>query len=453
MIILKKNKVFSAIILLFSIFIIPGVSAAERVTLKEAINLGLENNNELRDIKERVASLERDLALLKAKQDWQVALGANYNTEKSSVNMNISKTFSSGLTLKPGISVTEKETSLSIDLIQPLFPFTLTEDNKEYYKTVKELLKAKASLEQKKADKILSWLESYLDICRMMEKREIYQMSIKKAEDNLGEVLAKQKIGEAGKKEVLTAQVSLKNAEYMLREIDYKIDEAQLSLMQDIGLKNKEGFVFDAQSEFVNDLKQTVEELATKYLEENEIMSIVEQNNYDLLTNRIDREILQQELEWLKKEGKTSLDMTGSYNTNNKKLTVGLSLSYKLYDGGEYKLELEEKEEEIKNNLADYQELISGLELQLKQYTNAIKLNELELEKERLNLERSEYEGEVAKEQLEMGLIDYLEYQEYWISSKEAKVNLKSLQDQFLIGRLKLINFVNFDDIIGGLLK
>ena len=73
--------------------------------------------------------------------------------------------------------------------------------------------------------------------------------------------------------------------------------------------------------------------------------------------------------------------------------------------------------------------------------------------KEKLNLEKSEFELEVAEKQLAIGLIDYLEYQDYWISAAEAKVNLKSLEDQLFIDRLGLIKFIdtgNIAEIIGG---
>lgn len=459
MILQKRNKKFIFLILLLLVVVIPGVVSATDITLKEAIEIGLTNNNEIRAIQKNVNDLKRELASIMAQEDWQIKLGADYanNVEDEKNNLvgevNISKEFPSGLTINPEISISEDDLTpdLILKITQPIFPSTPTELTRSYYKTERELLKAQQNLAEQKTSKILSWLESYLDLSRMIEQKEIYQQGIKKAEDNLEKVLKKQEIGEAGKEEVLTAKLSLKEAKYKLQETENEITEARLSLYQELGLKNQENFNLEAQSQFLDQLRRKADELAGKYLEMDDLDLIlrVEQNNYDILANRIDREILEQELEWLKAERKVNLDLSGSYDTDKEEFTISLDLSYDLYDGGQYKLELEEIEAEIEDKLADHNDLYNNLQLQLKQHRNTIDLAKSALEKEKLSLEKSKYEAEVAKQQLEMGLIDYLEYQEEWLDSKEGEINLRSIQDQLLINKLELIKFVNIDELQG----
>lgn len=463
MIFRKQNRLFTTGLVALLMFFLPQAGAAAGLTIEEAINRGLANNKELRALEERITGLKRELEIIKAQQSLQVGLDAGYRAafpgdDRSdggrsdlSVDINISKMFPSGLTIRPGISWTEHDTNLSIDLIQPLFPGLPTNLSRQYYKTTKELLKAEENLIRQKTEKILSWLESYLNISRLKERRDIYQISVEMAAENLNKALAKKKIGEAGERDLLTAEVSFKNAEFACKEMDYRIEEALFSLGHDLGIDNPGELIIEKQSSFLQELKEATEKLVAEYLQQNNLLETVKKNDYQLLVNRIDREILTRELEWLKKERGPALNATGGYNTINNKLTVGLSLTYKLHDGGERRLRLEEKEAALANNEAAYNELVDSLKLQLRKHLNTLDLNRLELDKEQLVRQRSQYNAEAAEKQLAMGLIDYLEYQEHWLGSKEAEINLGSLEDRLFIANLRLINFINSAQIMGGL--
>jgi len=458
MMIQKKNKLFTTGLVALLVLLLPRAAAAEGITIEEAINRGLKNNKELRTLAERISGLKRELEIIKARQDIQVELDAGYRAtfpdegrSNLSADIKLSKIFSSGLTVKPGINLTENDSGLSLDIIQPLFPYVPTDLSRQYYKTTKELIKTEENLTRQKTEKILSWLESYLNICRLQERRDVYQTSVEMAVDNRNKVRAEKEIGEAGERDILTAEVSLKNAEYARKEMDYRIEEARLALVQDLGIEDTEDLVIEAQSPFFQELAAAVEELVAEYLEQSDILQVVEMNDYQLLVNRIDREVLTRELAWLKKENGPALNATGGYNTINNKLTVGLSLTYKIHDGGERRLRLAEKEAALAGNDTAYNDQIDSLKLQLKKHLNTLDLGLLELDKERLVRQRSQHDAEVAEKQLEMGLIDYLEYQEHWLGSEEAEINLRSLEDRLFITNLHLIHFINSARIMGGL--
>lgn len=457
----KTNKILTVLVLLILVFTLSGISTALELTLEEAIKQGLKKNSDLRNLEENIAGLERDLALIKAGQDWQVKMGADYGytfedsnnrIEENRVNLGISRVFSSGLTIEPEITVTENDSNpdLSIALRYPLLPSVPTESAKQYYKIEQELIKAQGKLSQEKAAKIISWLEKYLNLSRLTEKHEVYQQGLELAEDNLNEVLLKQEMGEAGREEVLTAQISLADARYQLDDLEKQIEEVKLSLYQELGLEKEQELVIDDQSKLIAQLSEKAEQLTGQELDESKLMPAVEQNSYELLANRIDREVLKQELEWLKGEGKTELNLSGNYNSKEEEISIGLSLSYNLYDGGQRELKYEEKEVEIANNLAEYNDLYAALELQLKQQINKVELSQSKLQQEELKLEKSVCEEKVGRQQYEMGLIDKNDYEELCLQRKESEINFKSFQDQLLINKIELITFIKSDDILGG---
>lgn len=454
MMIVKRSNIIILGILLVLVMMNPGSVLAADLTLEEAIKLGLDENSDIRKAQDSVDNLVRELALITAKQDWQVKLGADYsnNPEEGKDNLigeiNISKEFSSGFTINPKLNIYEDDSDLTLKITQSLFPFTPTEVAQNYYKTERKLLKSQENLAQQKTSKILSWLESYLELSRVYEQKEIYQLGVKKAKDNLVQVLKRQEIGDAGLEEVLTAQLSLEEVKYSLQETEKNIEEVSIFLNHELGLQDKGELVFETQSQFIVSLREKADELLEKYSGMDELISEIEQNNYDILANQIDREILEQELEWLKAEKKTNLDLSGSYDTDEDEFTVGLNLSYDLYDGGQYKLEIEDKEDEIEDYLGEYNDLHQELKLQLQQYKNIIELAQATLNKQKLTVQRSEFKVQVAEQQLEMGLIDYLEYQEEWLDSKEAGINLGSSHDQLLINKLELIKFVNINELM-----
>lgn len=477
---LQQNKIIIlSTVLLFIITISAAVFAAD-LSLEEAVGKGLANSNEIKEAKESVDKLKRQLDRISAQQDWQVDLDAAYshyflekNTttvpgSESSKNMSISasKTYPSRLYLNTemGISEEDQTPDASVNISYPVFPSLSGELARNYYLKQKSILKAEMKLIDQTAGIVLSWLESYLKYTRLLEKYEVYLETVEKAENNLKVVEQRMEIGDAGKNQLLTARLSLENAKYMLEEAENQIEDARYTLVNSLGLSGDEIIVTD-KSQFIDRLRQKAFEITTDYLKVqdmvnkeiedstfNRLISIVKCNNYELQANLIDLEILFQELNWLKKEARADLNLNGSYNTDDE-LKVGLNLSYSLYDGGLYKEQLTEKELEIEDNKSNYDDIYNQLNQVLKQHIDQIRLSQMAFVKEKLNLEKSQYELEVAEKQLEVGLIDYLEYQEYWISAAELKIDLKSLEDQLFIDRLEFVKFINPENIaliIGG---
>ncbi len=484
--ILEINKKTTMIIVFILIFIIPVSGSAQEFSqdysIEEAIAIGLENSKVIKDAEENLKKMQRDIARILAQEDWQVNLNADYthtfndgetrqetvSSDYNSLDIAANRSYRSGLKLNSRASLFDGDLNpdITITLSQPIFPALPTDLSRTYYKKEKDLLKAEKNLKEQKASSVLSWLESYLSLNRMDDKYKIYLQSVEKAEANLTTVLQRIEIGDAGQNQLLTDRLSLENAKYMLRESEKQIENAQFAIVNTLGLPDNEQITITDNSYQIKKMKKDVKGIIGEYLITldieildsndstiNYFMDIVEGNSYELENILIDREVLEQELNYLEEEGKADIVLNGSYNTSNDEISLGLSLSYPLYDSGIYKMDIVEKELEIENNIIDYDEQYIQLKQELKILIDKIELSKMSYSKEKLNLEKSEFELEVAEKQLVVGLIDYLEYQDYWISAAEAKVNLKSLEDQLFIDRLELIKFIdtaNIAEIIGG---
>ena len=455
----KKNKKFIIILSLLIILMVTNLISAEEITLNEAIKLGLSQNSEIKTQKRELKNIEKELLSIKAKQNWHVDIEGNYSKtidKKNNldtvniVNININKTLPSGLTIQPELCLKEDDFNpeLQVNVSHSLLPSTPTNLQKQYWKTAKKLLIAKINLVNLKKDKKISWVDIYLNLTRLVERQKLYQKAVKKAKNNLKKVKEKQKIGEAGKKELLTAEISLENAHYNMIETGKRIEETKIKFYKKLGIKGQK-IIIDRQNELVLDLTSHVNEMIIDYVENdvNKLMSTIEQGNFNLMVNRINREILKKEKEWIRNEGRTNATISGDYDSVNNDFTIGINVFYQVYDGGEKDIKLKKKEIELEKNLDQYDDIFNQLQIRLNQYLNNIELSQLELNKNKKVLKKSEYELKVADKQLEMGLINYLDYQEVYISQQENKLNVKFLRDSLLIDKLNLVKLVNVDQL------
>lgn len=78
---IRKNNSFFLLTLLIAIsFIFIGLDIniqAEEISLPDAINWGLEQNSSIREIKDGIKTIERNLALIDTEYAWKMTLKAN----------------------------------------------------------------------------------------------------------------------------------------------------------------------------------------------------------------------------------------------------------------------------------------------------------------------------------------------------------------------------------------
>ena len=452
---------FSLLVILSLFFTFSiGMAQAENISFEKAVKLGLENNSEIQDIKKNIENLKRNRKIIKTNNDWKIDLGGNYShrfdesistsdENDSSISITADKSYKSGLSLNPTVRIDEDEERLDISLTQPIYPIDNSIEDR-LYDNKKELVKTRAKLKSLKSTKILSWVQSYLNIVRMEENKEIYAKSVIKAKDNLEKVTKKAEIGEAGDQQLLTAEYSLKDAKYKLKKQKINIREEKNSLKNNLGINKDKKIVFNSDNQFIEELRKKANSLTAEYMKEENLIKIIEKNNNDLQNNKINREILKRELEDLKKEDNISIKLSGEYDTISEDATATVDFSYNLYDSGNHDIDLESKKSAIADNRDKYKDIYKKLKLDLESHLNRLDLDKEKLSKEKLNYQRSQNKLEITKEKYDIGAVDYLEYQDSWIKTKETKIKLKSLKDSILINKLEFINFISNENIAGG---
>ncbi len=474
MTLIKKDislLIITTVFLITLLFLITSNSLANNsITFEKAIELALENNSEIKDLRYNINNLQRNKEIIFANKDWNLSLSGSYthdfeetensitnggninsgDSSENSITLRGSKNFDFALALNPSITILEEDEYLSLSVTQKLFPLQKSEYEKNLYTVNKDIEIAEENLKSIKANKIITWTQNYLNIVRMEENKEIYKESVKKAENNLEKVKEEMDIGEAGESQLITAQISLENARYNLKEQEYKIEENKSDFKNKLGIKQDKKIIFDDKDSFIINLEEKAEELTNEYLKTDDLMSIVKKNNIDLITNKMERDDLERELADLKGENKVNVDITGSYNTLSENGSATLNFEYNLFDGGKNELNIESQKESIEKNKENYNEKYKELELELKKILHNLALNKDKLKREKLNYEKSLNDLEVAKKQYDNGVIDYLNYQESWIASNESEIALKSLKDSNFITKLNFINFINCENVIGG---
>lgn len=267
---ISKRTLFLALII--SLLILPGicpVSAEEVISLEEAIRLGMENNKGINEARDGIANLEKALEKIEIQADWKLNLGADYtytitdqdkagnfgdkNKDDSSWGLRISasKNYLSGLTLAPVIGIDEDtETDFTLRVSKDLYPVIPTASMRNYWNTEISLNKARENLRELKINNILDWLESYSNIKRMISRQDIYTENLNKAESNMEKVLRRQKIGDAGRNEILAAELGLKNAEYSLKEAGNQLENALYNFASSIGFSGEKIIITDKNNFF-----------------------------------------------------------------------------------------------------------------------------------------------------------------------------------------------------------
>lgn len=458
----QENKVVILLIIgvVFS-FYFPEITMAASLSFEQAVEFGLENSDTLKDIKQEIEGLERDIELIKAGQNWQVTVDADYNLtdndnvsgdEDGDLGIGFTKDYSSGFSLGPTIDVDTDDFSseYTIDVSQKIFPWTPIESDQDLYTQEKKLEKLKKKLAENRTVQLISWLETYLNLIRLKEKEVVYTEELKLAKKEFKEVEAKSDIGEAGKIEFLKSQLTVKEAAYQLKNLKKEFQESKKDFCQDLGLSHEQELILNINEDYLLALRNKVSDYVINSNNIKELLKQAESNSFDLVANQLDNQVLNKELEWLKDEHNTEINLIGEYDSSDEDFTVGVKLSHILYDGGQRKIKIADKEADIGDLLDEYERLKKELELEFEEKQNQIELDQDQLDQNQLTYEKTLLEERIAEEQFEHGLIDKIEFEEYRLSTEEEEVNLSSAGDNLLISKLNLLVLFKNEDFFRG---
>lgn len=475
---IRKNNSFLILFLIIVInFAFVGENVhAEEISLKEALNWGIENNSSIKEIKNNIETIERSLNLIDTEYGFKTKISANpiiaggfeeqtndnsngiveedTSSESSSgpkITLKTTKLFPNGIFLQSEISIKEEDLfdleKLSVgpdstfSATKNLYPVIPITTEQEKYLTSNNLLKARENLTWQQESKKIEFLESYLNLLRLQERLSLAKTNFQYAQDDLDKILKKIEIGEAGERQEIEAKITLKKA-----EIDFL--QAQNTFLQqknrwylNLGLPEETEVLLVENSTFLKEILEWADSLEFN-LKEEELIELAVDNYYRIRNILLDQDSAQKEAEWNLTKNKPQVDFFGAYNGKDNSWGIGIELSYDISDGGKQKIEDEGYQAKIENLKDDYLQIVSELKLELSDLINQQQINSLSLEEKLMSWEKAKLEEESYQIQLQQGLISDSEFQYRMLNWQEAEIDLKSVKDDILINKLRIAHFL-----------
>jgi len=475
-----KNNLFYILILIISIiFIFIGLNIniqAKEVSLEEALNWGIENNSSIKEIKDSIETIEKNLDLIDAGYGFQTKISANpiiagssdkitgdssnstdtiSSTSESSsgpeINLKTTKLFSNGLTLQSKISLKEEDLfdletlsegpNMNFGVIKSIYPVLPIEPEQEKYKTSNDLLKAEENLKWQQESKKIDFLESYLGLLRLQEKLSLTQANFQYAQDDLNKISKKIEIGEAGERQEIEAKIALKKAEINFLQAQNAFLQQKNRWYLNLNLPEETEVPLVEDSLFLEEIIKWADSLEFN-LKEEELMELAMDNYYKIKNNLLDQDSAQKEVEWNLAKNKPQVDLLGVYSSKDNSWGVGIELSYNISDGGKQKIEDEGYQAKLGNLKDEYLQIVSELKLDLSDLINQQEINNLNLEEKLMSWDKAKLEEESSQIQLHQGLISDSEFQYKMLGWQESEINLKSAKDEILINKLRIAHFL-----------
>ena len=473
---IRKNNSFFLLTLLIAIsFIFIGWDIniqAEEISLPDAIAWGLEQNSSIREIKDGIKTIERNLALIDTEYAWKMSLKANPIIAGNSTNggdstsstttsdatpkisLETSKIFANGLLIKSEIFLKEEgifdleniseNINRTVSATKTIYPVVPIQSEQERYKVANELLKINQSLQWQQEIKKIDFLESYLNLLRLQERLSLAKTNYQYAQEDLDRMLKKIEIGEAGEKQGIEGKIVLKTAEINLLQAQNNFNQQKKRWYLDLNLLEGVEVTLREDLPFLEENKNWIESLELNLENQGKLMELLVANHYQIKANQLDQENAKKELKWDLTKNKPQINLYGAYDNQDNSWGVGIDLSYNIFDGGKQKLENEAYQVKLINLEDDYLQTVAELRLELVNLINLSTVGNLNLEEKLMSYQQAELEKESYQIQLKQGLISASEFKYQELNWQEAEINLKSAGDEILIDKLRLAQFLGF---------
>jgi len=449
---------------------------ANEISLEEALNWGVEYNSTILEAKEKIKTIERNLALVDTEYDFKVKVSANpiiagdfsvLDSEESTdngdntstgtsnsakISVETSKIYPNGIIIKSELYLKEEdwfdlenifgEINHNLSATKSIFPKLPLPQEQEKYLITNDLYESQESLKWQQGSKEIEFLELYINLLRLQERLFLAQTNYQYAQEDLNRMLKKIEIGEAGEKQGIEAKIALKTAEINFLQAQNTFNQQVKRWYLDLNLPEGVEVSLREDSPFLEETKKWVESLELNLEEQEKLMDLIVASHYQIKNQQLDQDSSQKELEWNLAKNKPQVNVYGAYNYKNSTWGVGIDLSYNIFDGGKQKLENEEYQAKLTSLEDDYLDLIEELQLELNILINQLEVDSLNLEEKLMSYRKAQLEEESYRAQLQQGLISDSEFQYKTLSWQEIEIDLKSAKDGILIDKLRLVHFL-----------
>ncbi|WP_296620026.1 TolC family protein [Marivirga sp.] len=391
---------------------------AQRVSLEDAISIGMENNFSIRTAKniEKEAVINSNYAFSGFLPVVDITGARSFEVE------NVNQEFRGGDTNERD-GAKSNRMNIRGDLTWTLFDGTQMFLD---YKTLQiERNKTRFETQAVLENTLGSIIQSYFQLVFEQYQYEVLESAVELSEERLEIAKANYEVGRFSKTEFLAAQVDLNTDKSNLLNQDEVMQQARVSLNLLLGQDpNQELSAIDSMS-VNNDLQlnSLLDDLAVR---NKELLALMQQEDILQIQNRsVNTELLPQ-VDFNMGYGYTNFNSQAGFLLQNQAigLSYGLSLSWRIFDRLERRRRNQTTQIAIDNNVIAMEELENQLKGELSsayvRYKNKLDLIKLENE----NLDVAKENAEIAIERYKVGRSNSIELREFQLNSIEAESRL-----------------------------
>ncbi|HHU91839.1 MAG TPA: TolC family protein [Halanaerobiaceae bacterium] len=460
-----KKGLRGSLLTIFFIFLLSISLIAGDFSLEEAVKTGLENNQELVQKYQEIKNLEREVASLEAGLDWTWKLNSNYgyaserlvsgnlvSGDNLAFSLDGGKVTLKGLGINTRFSFADYEPfsfseigenyQFRLDLFKRLYPLIPTGAEKTLLQLDNRLNIARSDLALTKSRKEIDWLSAYLNLLRLEKRIEFNQVRYELARENLVSLEKQSGLGEAGKDQVLTAEMAVKEVELQARQVENTFLQAWEALRLDMGIGGE--LLLSEDSRYLRKFLDKADQINIEIGRE-ERERLLQENNLQLRQIMLNKEYAEKELQWQQEEGKIKIDSSGNYNYDASLpdpykgyWELSLGLSYEFYDSGEQKLALAGIESRIENLEREYTNSLARLMQELEGMYSQYELDKMGLEIKEISLERARLQAGLSKSQYENGLVTESRYREALLALEQTELDYQEALDKVRFDKLRI---------------
>ena len=400
-------------------------SAAQEMTVEDAIMLGLKNNYDIQIARYSAQIAANDKG--KGTANFLPVIDVDSSFRYDAINK------TTGSPLSFGNSDTRTWAS-QLSLKWTLFDGFRMFVDKGRFNRLAELGEAQARniIE----NSIVGILVAYFNLVQQEQLLEVAQNTLEISETRLNKERVRRDVGGASSTDFLNAQVSYNNDKGLVINQELRVTVALNELNIALGQKPDTEIEVDKEIN-IPPLSKSFEEILTMALERNSGLIVAQKS----------REISQKEVKLAKSNFSPRLSLNSSYiyadrtisgsarfgediNTKSRDGLIGLNLSWNLFNGFRHKIELENAQIDAKSDELSYRDTRNRLEGLLREvYQTFHKRLEL-IELEEQNVVAAQQNLQLQQDRYDIGSATFLEY-------RDAQVNLSRAQTTLIIARFQ----------------
>jgi len=456
----KRYKVILLISIFVLIFSSVSIQAAE-YNLEELIRTGMNNNIEIKQLKNELETIQRNMKLTKARSDWQANMSLNKqlieddavsitrdNSEQ--VNLSINKKFvQNRVTLSPQASYDfdGSEVIYAINMDVDLYPNVPSESIKNLLNLNNQLNQKQKELFNKQAELAKNWINKYLQLVRINESIEVLKERQIVAQNNYDKIQKKVEINEAGQQDLLQAEIDLNDAVFNLKQSQQNFKQVKMQLLSDLRLAKNTEVILNKDSKVLTELTDLTNNLEMESLDKGQMVENVVKTSSQFANIINRKEYLQKELDWLKKDDAPQVTLQSSYDSDEE-FNASINVSYNIFDSGVQEMTVENKKQEIENSELSLEQLYEQTANNIDSLIDQVNLAQLEAKSSQLKYEKAKKDTEIVKEQFAAGAVEENLLVNNRLNERNALINLNRNRDDIFLNKLDLLILTRPNEIV-----